>query len=64
MFSTDFILRQQENLVDTQKFQAAVQQNTIPILPSWTYEQHLDERNNLNISPIDKNCLELDVLQI
>ena len=28
MFSTDFIFRQQENLVDNQKCQAAMQQNT------------------------------------
>ena len=34
MFSTDFIFRQQENLVENQKCQAAMQQNTIPILPS------------------------------
>ena len=29
MFSTDFIFRQQENLVDNQKCQATMQQNTI-----------------------------------
>ena len=40
MFSTDFIFRKQENLVDNQKFQAAMQQNTKP-LHIFLYTEYL-----------------------